>query len=68
MHLHGHSFQVVALNGKPLQGAVRDTIEVPPWQSASVVFDADNPGRWLIHCHILTHMETGMVTEVAYES
>jgi len=68
MHLHGHAFQVVALNGTPLNGALRDTINLPPRQSATVAFDADNPGRWLVHCHILPHMETGMITEVAYET
>ena len=31
-----------------------------------VAFDADNPGRWLFHCHNLYHMATGMMTEVAY--
>ena len=30
MHLHGHAFQVVAINGAPLAGAVRDTVLVPP--------------------------------------
>src|SRR5258707_6807697 len=45
MHLHGHAFQVVALNGVPLGGAVRDTVLVPPKSSVTVAFDADNPGR-----------------------
>jgi FtsP/CotA-like multicopper oxidase with cupredoxin domain len=31
-----------------------------------VAFDADNPGRWLFHCHNLYHQATGMMTEVAY--
>jgi FtsP/CotA-like multicopper oxidase with cupredoxin domain len=29
IHLHGHAFQVVGLNGRPLQGAMRDTVLVP---------------------------------------
>src|SRR6185369_12215601 len=29
MHLHGHHFQVTALDGKPIAGAVRDTVLVP---------------------------------------
>jgi FtsP/CotA-like multicopper oxidase with cupredoxin domain len=66
MHLHGHHFQVVALNGKPVKGAVRDTILVPTNGSVSVAFDADNPGRWPLHCHNLLHMATGMMTEVVY--
>jgi FtsP/CotA-like multicopper oxidase with cupredoxin domain len=66
MHLHGHAFQVTALNGAPLAGAVRDTVLVPPMGSVTVAFDADNPGRWAFHCHILYHMMTGMMTEVRY--
>jgi hypothetical protein len=34
MHLHGHAFQVVALNGAPLAGAMHDTVLVPPMGSA----------------------------------
>jgi len=68
MHLHGHAFQVVALNGAPLAGAVRDTVLVPPMSSVTIAFDADNPGRWAFHCHNLYHMMTGMMTEVRYPS
>jgi FtsP/CotA-like multicopper oxidase with cupredoxin domain len=66
MHLHGHHFQVMALNGQPFQGAVRDTVLVPPMTSVTVAFVADNPGRWLFHCHNLYHMMAGMMTEVIY--
>jgi len=66
MHLHGHHFQVTALDGKPLAGAVRDTVLVPVNGSVTLAFDTDNPGRWLFHCHNLFHMATGMMTEVAY--
>jgi FtsP/CotA-like multicopper oxidase with cupredoxin domain len=67
MHLHGHVFQVVALNAKPIAGAVRDTVLVPPMTSVRVAFDADNPGRWAFHCHNLYHMATGMMTEFRYD-
>jgi FtsP/CotA-like multicopper oxidase with cupredoxin domain len=66
MHLHGHHFQVVGLNGAPVNGAVRDTVLVPVNGSVTIAFDANNPGRWLFHCHNLYHMATGMMTEVAY--
>jgi FtsP/CotA-like multicopper oxidase with cupredoxin domain len=66
MHLHGHAFQVVAINGTPLAGAVRDTVLVPPMGDVTIAFDADNPGRWAFHCHNLYHMMTGMMTEVRY--
>ncbi len=66
MHLHGHAFQVIALNGIPTAGAVRDTVLVPPMGSVRVTFDANNPGRWAFHCHNLYHMMTGMMTEIRY--
>ncbi len=66
MHLHGHHFQIVVLNGKALAGALRDTVLVPIGASVKVAFDADNPGRWLLHCHHLLHMVTGMMTEIRY--
>lgn len=66
MHLHGHHFQVTALNGVPLAGAMRDTVLVPAKGSVRIMFDANNPGRWLFHCHNLYHMAAGMMTEVRY--
>ncbi len=68
MHLHGHHFQVVGLDGVTLAGAVRDTVLVPVDGSVTVAFDADNAGRWLFHCHNLFHMATGMMTELAYDA
>lgn len=68
MHLHGHHFQVVAINGRRLQGAVRDTVLVPSQGSVTVAFDAVNPGKWALHCHHLYHMAGGMMTTVEYQS
>ncbi len=67
MHLHGHHFQVVGINGKPVGGAVRDTVLLPPMASVTLAFDANNPGRWPLHCHHLYHMATGMMTFVTYD-
>lgn len=67
MHLHGHAFQVIAIGGRSIQGAVRDTVLVPMMGRVRIAFDADNPGRWAFHCHNLYHMMTGMMTEFRYE-
>jgi FtsP/CotA-like multicopper oxidase with cupredoxin domain len=68
MHLHGHAFQVIAIDGRPIQGAVRDTVLVTPMSGrVRIAFDANNPGRWAFHCHNLYHMETGMMTEFRYQ-
>src|SRR5260221_909377 len=66
MHLHGHFFQVVAVNERRFPGAIRDTVLVPPATSVTIAFDADNPGRWLFHCHNLYHQAGGMMTTVEY--
>ena len=67
IHLHGHAFQVLALDGLPIRGAVRDTILVMPMGRVRIAFDANNPGRWAFHCHNLYHMMSGMMTEFRYE-
>ena len=66
MHLHGHRFQVVEIGGVRFPGAVRDTVRVPPAQRVVVEFDANNPGWWAFHCHMLYHMEAGMFQTFRY--
>ncbi len=67
MHLHGHHFQVVRINGKRINGAVRDTVLVPPMAEVAIQFDASNSGHWPFHCHHLYHMATGMMSFVTYD-
>lgn len=66
MHLHGHHFQVVGIDGRRFAGAMRDTVWVPPQREVTIAFDASNPGTWAFHCHHLYHMATGMMTVVQY--
>jgi FtsP/CotA-like multicopper oxidase with cupredoxin domain len=66
MHLHGHRFQVVEVDGTQLSGAVRDTVRVPAAGRVVVAFDADNPGTWAFHCHMLYHQAAGMFTTIRY--
>jgi len=52
MHLHGHFFQV--------GNAIKDTVIVPGHRGqVTIDFHADNPGRWLFHCHNLYHLDAG---------
>ncbi|MET3142969.1 UNVERIFIED_ORG: FtsP/CotA-like multicopper oxidase with cupredoxin domain [Arthrobacter sp. UYEF2] len=60
MHLHGHTFQVGT------DGARKDTVIVRPKQTVTVIFDADNPGQWLTHCHNAYHAERGMIGVFSY--
>ncbi|MGY0055642.1 multicopper oxidase family protein [Streptomyces sp. LZ34] len=62
MHLHGHTYQL----GKV--GPRKDTAIVLPKKKLSVVFDADNPGQWMLHCHNAYHGESGMMALVAYRA
>ena len=68
MHLHGHYFKVVAVNNIPIEGALRDTVLVPPSTSVAIRFAADNPGNWAFHCHHLYHMNAGMMGAIRYSN
>ncbi len=68
MHLHGHYFRVVGINGQRFKGAIRDTVLVPIGAQVTIQFDADNPGTWAFHCHHLYHMNSGMMGAIAYTS
>lgn len=69
MHLHGHFFQVLSKNGKPITGSplIKDTLNLKPGEEYVVAFKADNPGNWMFHCHDLHHASAGMVTVVKYK-
>lgn len=63
MHLHGHRFQIVEKNGRfmsPSNPPQRDTVLVDPFGSVVLRFRLDNPGVWLLHCHLEYHMDQGM--------
>jgi FtsP/CotA-like multicopper oxidase with cupredoxin domain len=68
MHFHGHYFKVVGIGMAAIDGALRDTVLVPPDEMVTVEFDAGNPGTWALHCHHIYHMNSGMMGAVAYES
>jgi hypothetical protein len=61
MHLHGHWFWIVGF-GRPFEGAykgqelrpsvIRDTATIANKSWLAIRFIADNPGSWILHCHI----------------
>jgi FtsP/CotA-like multicopper oxidase with cupredoxin domain len=62
IHLHGHSFRVISRNGRPTRYREwQDTVLLAPRERAEIAFVADNPGDWMIHCHVLEHPEAGMM-------
>jgi FtsP/CotA-like multicopper oxidase with cupredoxin domain len=63
MHLHGHSFQVLDRDRKPEPHDVwGDTVLVRPRERVRVAFVADNPGDWMLHCHVMEHQVGGLMT------
>ncbi|MEZ5837019.1 MAG: multicopper oxidase domain-containing protein [Geminicoccaceae bacterium] len=64
MHLHGQVFQVIGVNGQRFAGAMRDTVHVPAMGSVTIAFDAGEVAPWMLHCHHMAHMATGMMTEL----
>jgi FtsP/CotA-like multicopper oxidase with cupredoxin domain len=62
-HLHGFQFQVLDRNGVPEPfRSWKDTVNVPRHQSARFIIRYDNyRGKWMFHCHILTHEDNGMM-------
>lgn len=56
MHLHGTDMAVFAKDGEPLNEPQRlNTLNIAQGETYDVVFRADNPGTWLLHCHDLHH-------------
>jgi FtsP/CotA-like multicopper oxidase with cupredoxin domain len=65
MHLHGHAFRVLAMNGTPTRHREwRDTVLLRARETAEIAFVADNPGDWMFHCHVLEHQAGGMMAVV----
>jgi len=61
MHTHGHTFSVPSYGGLR-----RDTVISLPRTQLAIDFDADNPGRWMFHCHNAYHFEAGMTADLHY--
>lgn len=69
MHLHGHHVRVLSRDGVPVRGSPWwvDTLNVESGEEYEVAFRADNPGVWMLHCHILEHAADGLNMHLAYE-
>ena len=62
MHLHGNHFFVKSKEFKGLDDyLLRDTYLMQPGEKSKFIVLADNPGKWLFHCHMLEHAASGMV-------
>jgi len=74
IHLHGHDFFVLAqstgtyssslVNSSSLTNPPRrDTAMLPASGYLVVAFKTDNPGAWLMHCHIGWHTDMGLALQ-----
>lgn len=56
MHLHGYTFKIIASDGNLIVNPKSaNTIDLGPSQTVDISFIANNPGKWMFHCHILDH-------------
>ena len=62
MHFHGHHVREIAHSRRPARAHWRDTIFIERGDVITVAFQASNPGRWMLHCHMLAHQRGGMST------
>jgi FtsP/CotA-like multicopper oxidase with cupredoxin domain len=62
MHVHGHHFRHLDARGEGWKPWWLDTVLVMPQRRERIAFVADNPGKWMLHCHMIEHQESGMAT------
>ncbi|KAJ7593844.1 Cupredoxin [Mycena floridula] len=70
-HLHGHAFSVTQSAGRTpnFKNPVRrDVTEVVAGKTTTIRFVTDNPGPWILHCHIDFHLEAGFAVVLAEDA
>jgi hypothetical protein len=75
IHLHGHDFAILQteknmsynignLNLTTNNPPRRDVVLLPSNGFMVIAFKADNPGTWLMHCHIARHASAGLALQI----
>jgi len=64
IHLHGMTFKVISSNRKKIEPWFTDTYLLGKNETARIALVADNPGVWMFHCHVIDHMETGLMAAI----
>ena len=63
MHIHGFTMLVLSRNGQAVPHRQwQDTVLMAPKDIVECAFVADNPGDWMLHCHVTDHQMTGLMT------
>jgi len=64
IHIHGQRFLVLSTNNTQTNNFVwKDTALIQTGDTVELLVQMDNPGDWVIHCHIPEHMEAGMMSQ-----
>ena len=64
IHLHGMTFKVLGSDRRKIVPYFTDTYLLGKNETARIAFVADNPGVWMFHCHVIDHMETGLMAAI----
>lgn len=64
IHLHGMAFKVLSSNRRKIEPWFTDTFLLGRNETARIALVADNPGVWMFHCHVIDHMETGLMAAI----
>lgn len=74
MHLHGHDFVMIRyakdanfpdkFQNKTQDSPRRDIVLLPENGYVVIAFKTDNPGNWLVHCHIARHISEGLGLQI----
>lgn len=64
LHIHGHVWQVIGGDGP---GPLQDSAVIPPGESVSIAFRADNPGLWALHALVAERADGGLLTSFLVE-
>ena len=62
IHIHGQRFLVLERDGQPNKNLVwKDTTILPAGSTVDILLELSNPGKWMTHCHIAEHIDSGMM-------
>ena len=62
IHIHGQRFLVLKRNGINNDNLVwKDTTILPAGSTVELLLEISNPGKWMVHCHIAEHIDSGMM-------
>jgi FtsP/CotA-like multicopper oxidase with cupredoxin domain len=64
IHLHGMTFKVLDSDRRKITPYYTDTYLLGKNETARIALVADNPGVWMFHCHVIDHMETGLMAAI----